>query len=226
LLNVSVASGPFEKYSLATASTATNARLTATTDVSSSSSATTSIQIQSPVDGQVVRPGSALDVTISTTQAASSVTVATSDEVLAANGQPLHARIDIPATAIGKYPIVALGFVANGEVAATDGIVVTVTPEGKINSLALSPLRLFLRVGESEQVDVQGVFQDGVARKMTGSTDLAYSSSNTSVAIVQPDGKVMAVGGGEAVIRVTAGEATGDLSVNVESAARRRAVLH
>jgi hypothetical protein len=154
------------------------------------------------------------------------VTVATPDEVVAASGQPLHARIDIPATAIGPYPIVALGSVANDEAAATDLIIVTVTPSGKISSLALSPLRLFLRVGEFEQVEVQGVFLDGIARKMTGSTDVAYSSSNTSVAVVQPDGKVVAVGAGEAIVRVTAGDAIGEVAVSVESVSRRRVVAH
>ncbi|MEK6375262.1 MAG: alpha/beta fold hydrolase [Acidobacteriota bacterium] len=227
LLNTSVVSGPFEKYSLAAAHANGVGEFGANPASAVHKSAdATSIRIQSPTDGQAVLPGSALDVLLSTGVTFAKVTVATPDETVEAAGNPLHARIDIPANRVGQYPILVFGSVAADVPAATDSVNVIVKPNAAISSVMLSPLELFLTVGESGIINVRGVFDDGIARTLTGSADVAFSSSDITIVVVQPDGKAYAVGTGQAIVKVTAGHATGEVSVNVEAVPRRRAVTH
>jgi len=226
LLNTSVRSSSFAEYSVVGASTDIVNRPIPGSDLLKSEATQTAIQLVSPLPGQLVLPGSAFDVTLITTDVVNDLTVVTPDEIIIATGLPPHARVDIPAVRIGDYAILALGTMASGAAAASEVITVKVTPTATIGSLALSPLDLFLRIGEAEQISVRGVFGDGVPRQMTGSSNVTYSSSDVSVAVVQPDGRVHAVGAGHAVIKVSAGDGTGEVAVSVESAPRTRAVAH
>ena len=224
LLNTSVSSGSFEKYSPASAS-AGDAVEVASIEAVPHPTSGTPIHIQSPASGQSVLPGSALEVVISDATL-TDVLVVTPDDVIAATGQPLKARIDIPATVIGEYTIGVIGTFAGETARATATTSVHVVPNAATVSLILSPVETFMMVGDSERITVRAIFADGISREITGAATVTYSSSNISVAIVRPDGTLLAVGPGQASVTATAGDASGQVAVSVEAFPRRRSASH
>jgi uncharacterized protein YjdB len=166
-----------------------------------------------------------LEVVISDTTLAD-VLVLTPDEVVATSGQPPRARIDIPPAAIGEYPIAVTGTFAGQTAASAATVIVKVIPNSAIVSMVLSPIETFLTVGDSQRIVIRGVFGDGITREITGAATVSYSSSDVAVAVVRPDGTLIAVGSGQASITATAGDASGQVAVSVEAAPRRRAVSH
>ncbi len=116
--------------------------------------------------------------------------------------QPFRLRIDIPATAIGQYPIGVRADTAAGD-SATASITLNVTPNATVASLIVQPLEFFLKAGDATKVYVSGVFTDGVTRNLSGSTTVAFASSDLSVIAVLPDGTLKAVGPGTARVTVS-----------------------
>ena len=205
--------------------TTSDALVIRSTKVVSNSPHDSLVRIDSPFSGQIVSAGSALEVVISATALLDALVV-TPHDIVAATGQPRKARIDIPATAIGEYPIAVIGTFAGEIGSSTATTTVEVIPNAAAVSLILSPAETFMKVGETEQITVRGVFDDGVSREMTGAAAVVYSSSNVAVAIAKPDGTLVAVGAGDAIITATAGDASGQAVVSVEAVPRRRAVAH
>ena len=67
-----------------------------------------------------------------------------------------------------------------------------------LNSISVSPISIFLAVGETKQFTAQGTTVNGDTSDVSGSA--TWESSSTSVATVDSTGKVTAVGAGNSTI--------------------------
>jgi hypothetical protein len=231
LLNQSATTGPFSAYSL-TPTNSVNRRLSTEGQSKLVASvlrprptATETISVATPVDGQVVTPGSSIEVVISASPAFTSAFVATQDQVSGSLAQPFHARIDIPVATIGQYSIVVQADTVTGD-RATASITLNVAPNARIASLIIQPLELFLSVGDIVKPFVRGAFDDGVTRDLSRSTSVAFASSDPSVVSALADGSLRAVGPGNARVTVSSEAASAEVLINVESVPRRRGVNH
>ena len=73
-------------------------------------------------------------------------------------------------------------------------------------------------VGQTQQLTVTGSYSDESTNNLTsGSTGTTYTSADTSVVSINDDGLVTAVGVGTAVITVTNGDYSQDITVIVDS---------
>jgi PKD repeat protein len=231
LLNQSATAGPFSAYSLVPVQFASRATSTegtsapAVTLLRSRPAATEAIAIVTPLDGQVVTPGSSIEVEIQASPAFTTAFVTTPDQITTISSQPLRTRIDIPATSIGHYAIGARADTVAGD-SAYASITLNVTPNASIASLIVQPLEIFLNVGDTVKPFVRGVFTDGVTRDLSRSTAVAFGSIDPSVVTVLGDGTLKAVGFGTARVTVFSGPASAEILFHVESVPRRRAARH
>jgi PKD repeat protein len=231
LLDTNRASSAFEEYSLPPAAVGGGALRTGSEITPAlfvpppRQTASDAIAITAPIDGQVVTPGSVIEVAITAPPIFTSAFVVTPDQVAAASAQPFQARIDIPATAIGQYAIGVRADTAAGE-SATASMTLNVVPNAVVNSLIVNPIEFFLNVGDSVKPFVRGVFADGVTRDLTRSTTVAFVSSNPSVVSALPDGTLRATGSGTARVTVSSDAATAEILIDVQPVPRRRAASH
>ncbi|MEK8127911.1 S-layer homology domain-containing protein [Paenibacillus filicis] len=107
----------------------------------------------------------------------------------------------------------------------TDTVSVTVAnadvPTPTVTGIAASPKSVELKLGStvSKQLQVTASLSDQTARDVTTATyGTVYSSSDTTVATVKPDGLIEAKQAGQAVITVTSSGYTDTVSVTVANA--------
>jgi PKD repeat protein len=231
LLNQSATTGEFSAYSLPQTHFANGMMDTQVQNTPAVSlirprpSATESVSIVTPLDGQSVTPGSSIEVAIAAPVTFTSAFVATPDQITATSAQPFQARIDIPATAIGQYAISVRADTGAGD-SATASITLNVVPNASVASLIVQPLELFLNVGDTLKPFVRGVFTDGVTRDLSRSAAVAVVSSDPAIVSVLADGSLKAIGFGSARVTVFSGAASAEILINVESVGRKRVVNH
>ncbi len=220
LLNQSAVTGPFEGYALPPTSVINRTLSTegestfALSFISRRPTASEAISVSAPIDGQVVNPGDAIEVSVMASPAFTKAFVATPDQIASTSVQPFRARIDIPATAIGQYTIGVRADTATGD-SATASITLNVTPNALVASLVVRPLEFFLNVGDTVKPRVSGVFADGVTRDLSRSTTVVFASSDPSVVSALPDGTLKATGAGIAWVTVSADAASAEVLINV-----------
>jgi uncharacterized repeat protein (TIGR01451 family) len=103
-------------------------------------------------------------------------------------------------------------------VSASDGgktgsATVKVSP---LRSIKIVPVRTVLATGETKAFTANGKFANGVTTTITDQAMVTWSSSNSAVATVSPQGGVTAVSPGTAQITATFGNVTGSASVRVK----------
>lgn len=90
----------------------------------------------------------------------------------------------------------------------------TVTP-ATLSSIAVMPPNLILSGGSNHQFTANGRYSDGASYDITNR--VTWNSSNPSIATVNKDGLVKAVGTGTATIHATLGTVTGNRALTVAS---------
>jgi len=229
LLDTNRMAAVFEEYDLSSASlvgqTQSGAAPSAVSLGLQQAAASGAISIEAPIDGQIVTPGSVIDVAITAPSSFVGAYVLTPDQILSVPTQPLRVQATIPPDAIGQYAIGVRADTAAGE-SATASITLNVVPNAAVTSLIVNPLEVFLNVGDTVKPFVRGVFADGVTRDLSRSAAVAFASSNTAIVSALPDGTLKATGAGSARITVFSGTASAELLINVESIPKRRAVNH
>jgi hypothetical protein len=166
------------------------------------------LQIVTPAPGTIVTPGTLVHVVIAaapgemiTEVAISTGTVA--NKAIAIDGQPgrFELQVRIPIDAVGPTFIVALATLVGS--AAIEYVSVQADP-GPLTQLMLSAPPSMTRVGEIFQLDVNGMFDDGVLRPLTqperGTT---YSSTDPTILGVHPSGMIQARSRGSAMVVAT-----------------------
>ena len=177
-------------------------------------------QITSPANGAIVPSGSTLAVTVNAPPFAfQSVLIVGkpfgfSDPVTA---PPFQFQVPIPAdSASGPYTIEAMGIVAPGKWMVSDSVTIDIERPDSPQSLSTVFQSLsFHRKGDNIRLLLEGVFADGTSVDLTHSKFTTYSSTIPSVATVDADGVVTAVGVGYGEITIIHGSLNTSVGVFV-----------
>jgi hypothetical protein len=181
------------------------------------------LEILSPVSGATVRSGQLVTVRVgpSAGEIVESVRIATSEgniEASTVSGAPgvFEGQVRVPETAVGPEFVVVAASLAGGRVVSTH-VQVEADP-GVLRQLVIVQPPALSFVGQVLQLEVRGLFEDGVTRDLTSpDTGTRYETSNATVLGIDPSGLVQARRGGTASVRVQCRgmAATATLSVSV-----------
>lgn len=180
------------------------------------------LQITSPSDGSVVTPGQTISVSVTSPANISFKQVFVIGErplptSTIANSVPASFSILIPQkTRPGKYVLTAWGTTTANQVQPSAAVTVDVERADLPTSLTANKTRIsFESQGERLPLRISGAFADGSVVDLTVSSNLVYTSSNTSVATVDNNGVVTGIAAGTASITATYGQGTQSVHVSV-----------
>src|SRR5260370_3698673 len=171
------------------------------------------LQITSPADGTVVTPGQTITVSVTSPNntAFKQVFVIGEQPLPAstiASSVPAQFSILIPqATRPGKYLITAWGGTTANQVQGSSPVTIDVERADLPTSLNANRVRVsFQSQGQKVPLQISGTFADGSVADLTVSSNMAYTSSNASIATVDNNGVVTAIATGNASITATYGQ--------------------
>jgi hypothetical protein len=165
------------------------------------------LQITSPADGTVVKPGEVVAVVVAPTQGDTFSKVFLIGEHPIGMGlhqvlrvPPYEFAVTIPKdiSAAGKYFIRAMGVTPGEKGGISVAIHLDVEPSASISSISVEPSGFqFHTVGSRIPLKVFGAFSDGSTIDITKSSGTTYSSGDTTAVTVSTTGIVTAVGVGK-----------------------------
>jgi hypothetical protein len=165
------------------------------------------IAIVSPKDKSKVTSGQFVTVVI---QARPGVTLAKASAAFfptdldlppVVSAPPYSVKLRVPEDRFGPARIQATAITRDGKRLQASVTVVIDAPV-PIQSISVAPDDIFWsRAGESRNLNVTGVFQDGLRRGVTNAA--TYQSSNPKVAMVDGNGQVRSIAPGTCIITVT-----------------------
>lgn len=168
------------------------------------------LQIISPATGTIVNPGQTIAVAVSSPSntAFSQVDVVAQDPIgptAAASAVPATFSLTIPGDiACRTYMLTAFGVTSSGQSLQSATILIDVerpdlptAVSAQISGIALEVL------GEQFPIVLLGTFSDGSILDVTESSNVTYSSSNTTVATADANGMVTGGSAGSATITAT-----------------------
>src|SRR5260370_11538288 len=170
----------------------------------------------------MVKPGETLSVAVSSLSNTAFKQVFVMGEQLlpetrAVVAAPASFSILIPqGTRPGKYMLTAWGTTTANQVQASAPITVDVERMDLPTNLTANKTQVTFRSqGQKAPLRISGKFADGSVVDLTMSSNLAYTSSNTSVATVDNNGVVTAVAAGDASITATYGQGAQSVQASV-----------
>jgi hypothetical protein len=131
---------------------------------------------------------------------------------------PFIASITVPTNLLGDLLITAVGFDAQGDYDIEQSTIQILPGSGlTLQSISVYPANLTVsEVMATQTLELTGTYSDGVQRDITlGGAGTGYSTSAPSVAVVDQNGNVSAVGNGSAQITATNGGITLQVPVQV-----------
>lgn len=166
------------------------------------------VQVLSPLEGAIVRSGQMVTVRVgpSPGEVISSVRIATSEGnteglPVAGGSGAYEGQVRLPMRAVGPELIVAAAILVDGRLVSTH-VQVEADP-GPLQRLVIQPPPALSFTGQVVQLEVMGIFADGVSRDLTGpETGTLYETSNAAVLGVDPSGLLQARSNGTASVRV------------------------
>ena len=178
------------------------------------------IVIADPVDGQMVRPGDIVTVTVEPTGGLSlaSVLLATPFSAQIIDSPSFVFMFEIPLNSIGEISILAFGKDPLEQIFA-DEIHLIVQPLAVVEGLELSPNEyVFFQVGSTRQIATNADYSDGVTRDVTSpDAGTIYSSVDPTIVGVSEDGLMTALAVGTTTIIVSNGAVAESVDVSVGS---------
>lgn len=195
------------------------------TKVNSAQQSPPPIQITFPQDGTVVAPGEIINVIVTPGPNITFTHVAIIGGgpigfsfIEVKTAPPFVIPVTIPNDiSPGRYLLTASGVTRPGKGAESRPITINVERPDSPTQLRADPKSLTLRLPEMPMpLHIQGTFSDGTTLTLNESTLTTYSSSDTSVATVDNQGFVRAVGEGTATITVTHRDKSLKVPVKVE----------
>jgi len=191
------------------------------------------LQITSPPDESVVKPGQTVTVSVK------SLTNITFKQVFVTGELPLPttaiatsapAQFSIlipPGIRPGRYLLTAWGTTIANQVQGSAPITIDVERADLPTSLSAHRTRIsFPSQGQTMPLRISGTFADGSVVDLTVSSNLAYASSNSTVATVDKNGVVTAIAEGNASITATYGQGIQRVHVSVLATVPPRAIIH
>jgi hypothetical protein len=165
-----------------------------------------SLAITSPAPGVVVEPGQQITVAAQATNgfAPVMVLIVAPSQSAQLSASPFSTSLTIPSNTAGPFTIGAFGRDGTGTI-LSDQVTIQVSPTATVTGIAVNPLVFNVSGlgGGSQQITVTGTYSDGVSRNVTSSaTGTTYQSDTPSVATVDANGLIQAVGMGAANLSV------------------------
>jgi hypothetical protein len=183
------------------------------------------LAITNPVKGTVVTPGHTITIEVSVAKDA----VFTGIQVLGQDfgitevesSPPYLFKLTVPNQVIGPRSITALGIVSREQGAFSSSLMVDSETTATISLLTVNLAHIaFHYPGQEIPLNVAGTFDDGTELDITRSSLTSYTSADTAVAMVDPNGVVTATGSGATTILVSYGNQSALIQVLVLPAAR------
>jgi hypothetical protein len=185
-----------------------NATQSFTLTVSSSGAPT--IQISSPASGTIVNPGQNVQVIVISPSDVTftQVAVIAEDPIgfsIVQASVPVQFSFTIPANiSCGSYSLTASGITTSGQSVSSDLILIDVErPDMPLSISTPTPVVTISTPGEESPISVVATFAGGSILDVTNSSNLTYSSSQTSIATVDANGIVTAVAPGQTSVLAT-----------------------
>lgn len=166
------------------------------------------LEILAPLEGTIVRSGEFVTVRVgpSAGESITSVRIATAEgntEASAVAGMPgvFEGQVRVPLGAVGPELILVAADLSAGRLASTH-VQVDADP-GLLRRLVILQPPALTFTGQVIQLEVKGIFADGVTRDLTSpETGTQYETSNATVLAVDSAGLLQARSNGTASIRV------------------------
>jgi hypothetical protein len=166
------------------------------------------LTIITPVSGAPVPSGQLVTVRVAPSpgETLASVRIGTRESQVdatpaAADGGTFEAQVRIPRSAVGPEFIVATADLADGRLSSTH--VDVLADPGPLRELVVVQPPALTFVGQVLQLEVSGVFEDGVVRDLTSpDAGTRYETSDATVLGIDPSGLVQARRNGAASVRV------------------------
>jgi hypothetical protein len=190
----------------------TNVQLAAQSSVKSTAAAGDSrIKVDTPIQGQVFKPGDTVSATISIDPSlkASYVSLAVYGllgvEGTGYNGSSYQATFTIPTGTTGPLQLVPQITDTSGNTILGLTTTIAVRPATAPISLTISqPNDVLTSIGDTDRIYITGNYPGSVTLDLTSSASgTTYKSSNAAVVVVDTEGNVKATGFGTAVVTIS-----------------------
>lgn len=183
------------------------------------------LEIVSPANGTVVTPGAPLTVLVTVSEGIDFLAVALIGEGMGSyyptGGTALNFSFtfNVPNIFVGPKQLTAVGVDEHGHLIFSTSVTVDIEPTAALIDLDVTPtLVAFEYAGEQLPLTVSGTYEDGTTFDLTHSSLVQYSSTDSTVATVDPSGLVTAVGQGQigtTTIRISGQSRTVSVPVSV-----------
>jgi hypothetical protein len=161
------------------------------------------LQIVSPGDGSIVKPGQTITVEVSTGAGTSFGAVGIVLQNIGFGpyatrvSPPYVFSVTIPNDVVGRRKITAFGTTGPGIGTLSPSITIDIEPAVTLTALSVSPSMIYFHsAGGQIPLTVTGTFVDGSVLDISLSAHTQYSSNDTTIAVVDRTGIVTAVGPG------------------------------
>ncbi len=165
------------------------------------------VQITSPQDGAVFRPGDIVHVSVSASGAMfQGVFILTEDPIdppMPVNFPPYRFSLHIPRDITpGKYMLTASAAIAVGDSVDSETILIDIERPDDPVSMTTFPTQLDMNVGDRSTLQVTGHYADGSKANLNQSTKTTMVSESPRIVTATDSGSVTAVSPGSTVIFV------------------------
>jgi len=175
------------------------------------------ITIASPASGAMFSAGQTINVSVSVTNGQVFAVQVGAQDIGFTSYQtqtPYSFTLTVPSNTIGPKNIFAVGLIANETVILSPVISVDVEPSSQPTSIAFQQsVVTFGYVGQQRKVGITATFADGSALDISQSTQVVFSSGNSSVVTVNPTGVMTAQGPGNTTVTASYGTLSATLNV-------------
>ncbi|HWY05243.1 MAG TPA: dockerin type I domain-containing protein [Candidatus Acidoferrales bacterium] len=183
------------------------------------------ITITSPTNGTRVTPGQTITIQVSTASGASFIAVQVVGEDIGfappLTAPPYSFTLTVPSNVVGPRNLTALGITSPENGVFSPSVVIDSETDAIATALHLNISRIFFqRSGQQMPLNVTATFTDGTSLDITKSSLISYSSADSSIATVDPNGRVTAVGPGVTMLNVNYGTLSVQLKVSVPNSIR------
>ena len=136
-----------------------------------------------------------------------SVLISVGDTSAVLNAAPFSTSLNLPPSVAGDVPLVVIARDASNRVQILRRTIF-VRPGSSLQSLRVTPAPVTLTsLGSARQLHVFGLYSDGIEREISSArAGTTYASDNSSVATVDANGLVTAVGSGNVIISISNGD--------------------
>jgi hypothetical protein len=179
------------------------------------------LTITAPNDGADVTAGATVNVTVTPDAGVSdleSVLLVGAGVILEDTSAPYEFALTVPNTVVGAYNVRAFAQTPDGTTQYdSDSIRLDVTVNSALVSVDLQPEAIYLfGLNDSTQLNVAGLYADGIARNISANAGVVYSSSDNQIVTVTAAGAIQSVGFGNVTIIARSGTIFDAINVIVQ----------